>query len=140
MSMEHEQVFVKVNAQCDKGIASLVKALNEIEGVITLDSCQKGLLELGQAFVFFSYGNSWQDLAQLLQAISSAMAEQKLDFGYTLRIEWFGSNECPRCQIVVAPDNVDTLAANIRALSQQISARMCQLAGDRPSIELRILV
>lgn len=36
----HRQVMIKVNVECDEGIAPLVHALNGINGVITLDSCQ----------------------------------------------------------------------------------------------------
>ena len=51
----HEQVAVKVNGFCDRGIQSLVLALNEIDGVVTLDSCERGVY--GEAYVFFTLGN-----------------------------------------------------------------------------------
>ena len=40
----HKQVIAKVNAKCDEGIAPLVSALNGINGIITLDSCESGIL------------------------------------------------------------------------------------------------
>jgi len=125
----HRQVVVKVNAECDEGIAQLVLALNEIDGLITLDSCQQGVM--GEAYVFFTYGKTWQALAGFLQTMSSELSELHLDFGYTLRIEWFGSNEWPRAQIVVLPEYVTTLAESIWALSDRINAHMCQLAGGK---------
>jgi len=103
----HEQVNIKVNARCDKDIASLVEVLNEIEGCITLDSCQEGVL--GEAYVFFTYGNTWQELALLLQAMSSELSKISLDCGYLLRLEWLGSNERPRAQIVLPPEHVATV-------------------------------
>jgi hypothetical protein len=131
----HRQVMIKVNAECDEGIAPLVLALNDIQGVVTLDSCQQGLL--GEAYVFFAYGRTWKDLAQLLQTLSSELSRMPLDYGYTLRIEWFGSNERPRAQIVVLTEHVAALAANIRALSESINARMCQSTGGKLGKGLR---
>ena len=130
----HKQVMIKVNAECDEGVAPLVLALNKIEGVITLDSCQKGAF--GEANVFFLYGQDWQDLANLLQTISSELSKTHLACGYILRIEWMGSNEWPHAQIVLSPEHVAILARSIRALSGQINARMCQLAGGRVDTEL----
>ena len=131
----HPQIMIKVNAECDEGVAPLVLALNEIDGIVTLDSCQQGVCE--EAYVFFTYGKTWQKLARLLQTISLELSKIHLDCGYTLRIEWFGSNEWPRAQIVVLPEHVATLAEHIRALSGQINARMCQSTGGRLGKELR---
>lgn len=127
--MVHKQVIIRVNTECDGGIAPLVQALNELDGVITLDSCERGVL--GEGYVFFTCGHKWQDIARLLQTISSALSKDNLDCGYTLRIEWFGSNEWPRAQIVVLPEHVTTLADHIRALSGEINARMCRSTGGR---------
>jgi len=133
--VSHKQVMVKVNAECDEGIAPLVLALNEINGVTTLDSCQQGVS--GEAYVFLDYGNTWQDLCLLLQAMSSELAEHHLGYGFILRIEWWGSNEQPRAQIAILPEHVAALAASIRALACQINARMCRLAVDRSDTEPR---
>lgn len=111
----HEQVPIKVNAECDRGIAPLVSALNEIDGLITLDSCQEALA--GESWVFFTYGDGWQSLSPLLQEISSGLGRANLCCGCTLRLEWVGSNERPRAQILVRPEHVGIVAAAIRQLS-----------------------
>ncbi len=130
----HRQVMVRVNVECDKGIAPLVHALNGINGVITLDSCQEGVL--GEAYVFFTYGRKWQELAVLLQTISSELSKISLGFGYSLRLEWLGSNEWPRAQIVLLPEHVTTLAEDIWALTKQINAHMTESIGGRSHITL----
>jgi hypothetical protein len=61
---DHRKVFVKVNAWVDEGIADLVSALSEIEGLITLESCQ-GDTGTRDAFVSFRYGD-WQKCGELL--------------------------------------------------------------------------
>ena len=53
MSIQHKQVLIKVNAECDEHIAELVSALNEIKGIITLDSCQQGVYR--EAYVLFTF-------------------------------------------------------------------------------------
>ena len=133
--IHHIQTTIRVNAECDKGVAPLVSALNELDGVITLDSCEHGAFE--GAFVFFTYGDTWQDLAHLLQTISSELCKNHLNYGYTLRIEWFGSNERPRAQILVFPEHVVALAENIRTLAGEINLCMSGSVGDKTSKALR---
>ena len=124
----HKQKIIKTNSECDEGIVPLVLALNEIDGVITLDSCQYGCF--GLAYVFFRYGDSWQMLGNLLQAISSELSHINFDFSYTLHLEWLGSNEWPRAQLLVKPEHITTLAKHIRALIGVTNARMFVLADD----------
>ncbi len=127
----HEQTMVKVNAPCDIGVAPLVKALNEIEGLRTLDSCQSD--ELGKAYVYFTYGGCWCDLANLLQAISTELSTRPLQCGFQLSLEWFGSNEMPRAQVRVSPEHVGEVAEQILAVCGSISRRMswlvCGISG-----------
>lgn len=60
----HREIIVKVNALVDEGIAPLVLALSEIDGLQTLESCQG---ELGQrnGYVYFRLGG-WQDIGGFL--------------------------------------------------------------------------
>ena len=48
----HDQVWVKVNAQVDAGIAEIISLLNRIDGLETLQSCQ-GFSQESPAYVFF---------------------------------------------------------------------------------------
>jgi len=61
---DHREVPVKVNAWVDEGIADLVSALSQIEGLVTLESCQGDAGER-DAFVVFRYGD-WRQCGELL--------------------------------------------------------------------------
>ena len=61
---QHQEVPVKVNAWVDAGIADLVSALSEIDGLVTLESRQ-GDAARRNAFVMFRFG-SWRDCGELL--------------------------------------------------------------------------
>jgi len=110
----HKQTTIKVNAQVDEGIARLVEVLNGISGVITLDSCQQGAA--ANAYVFFTFGADWKDLAELLQSISSALAEVQLSCGFILTMEWWGSNKKPRAHLSCRPEHVAALADGIERI------------------------
>ena len=61
---QHREISVKVNAWVDEGIADLVLALSEIDGLVTLESCQ-GDGSGRSAFVIFQYGG-WRDVGEFL--------------------------------------------------------------------------
>ncbi len=131
----HEQVAIKVNGFCDEGIRPLVSALNEIDGVVTLDSCECGVD--GEAYVFFEYGETWKEVASLLQAMSTGLSRRLVDSGHTLRLEWSGSNERPRAQIVVEPQHVATLAGHLQSLATNHTTRTNLSANDKRDAALR---
>ena len=120
----HEQVTIKVNAEVDRGVASLVAALNEIDGLITLDSCQN-CYPWG-ANVFFTFGKDWKDLAELLQNLSTELSSPGLPVGFALWLQWLGSNDKPRAQVCVEPEHVVILADGIRRVSSSLNARTRQ--------------
>ena len=66
--IKHKQIRIKVNTECDEDISPIVLALNSIDGVITLDSCQQGVY--GESYVFFSYGNNWKDIGYLMNELA----------------------------------------------------------------------
>jgi hypothetical protein len=59
----HKQVFVRVNARVDAGMAGVVTALNEIRGLQTVESCE-GEVGGKAAYVYFWFGD-WQQLSKL---------------------------------------------------------------------------
>ena len=63
-STGHAQVWVKVNAPVDAGIAHLVAILNRIDGLYTLDSCE-GIAGEKPAHVYFNYGD-WLQIGDLM--------------------------------------------------------------------------
>ena len=125
--MTHNQVWVKVNALSDEGIAPLVSALNEIHGVITLDSCQEGAWG---AYVFFTYGQDWRQLACLLQEMSSCLSNLRLPCGYRFLMEWQGSNDKPRAELQMESEHVVYITDGIQRVAATLNARMTELVGD----------
>jgi len=62
--LQHEEVFVKVNARVDRGIASLVRVLNRfarLETVSGREDPSSGSDSDAVAVVEFRYGDSWED-------------------------------------------------------------------------------
>ena len=60
----HDQTWVKVNAPVDTKIADLVSALNSVDGLETLQSCQGGP-DVGLGYIYFSLGE-WQNLCRFV--------------------------------------------------------------------------
>ena len=130
----HPTKLIKVNAWVDEGLAPLVSALNEIPGVVTLDSCQEN--QWGSAHVFFAYGQDWTDTGNLLQRISSLLAESCTRCVYLMRLEWLGSNDRARGLIAVRTEDINGLAQGIRAITQDLTSALrsspCGIAGKEP--------
>jgi hypothetical protein len=58
----HQQVWVKVNTQVDRGIAELVQALSSFPGLRTIESCESSS---DSVWVCFDYGDcGWRPLAE----------------------------------------------------------------------------
>lgn len=65
----HRQVWIKVNAQVDEGVAELISAMNEVSGLETVSSCQGEPTEcedgiVRYAYVHFYFGD-WQQISEL---------------------------------------------------------------------------
>jgi hypothetical protein len=101
-----------VNAPVDEGIAVVVVALNQIDGVVTLDSCQRGVT--GEAYVYFTYGDNWRELGKLLERLAAQLRTMSLCCGFSLSLEWFGSNDQPRARLVLRPEHATGVANAIQ--------------------------
>ena len=124
----HEQAIIKVNIECDKGISPLVLALNEIQGLFTLESCQEGVY--GEASVFFSYGINWQETGFLINEMAICLRESGVCCECILRLEWVGSNDRPRAKLVCDTGHVDGIADIIHSSAVRINVRMSELIRD----------
>lgn len=78
--MSHEQVWTKVNAQVDKGIAPLVEALSAFPELQTLSSCE-GYQDRA-ATVSFRYGapspEAWRELSAFVFGFFGPKMAQKV--------------------------------------------------------------
>ena len=101
---------IKVNAFVDEGIAPLVAALSGIEGLVTLESCERG--DDGLADVYFSYGAyvDWRELGAMLESLAGKLRELNICCGFSLTLEWFGSNDQPRARLSVKPEHAAEIA------------------------------
>src|SRR3990167_4811908 len=117
----HEQTFIKVNAECDKEVAPLVLALNEIQNLITLDSCHEGIY--GEAYIFFTYGETWQETGALANEIASVLRENGVCCECLVRLEWVGSNDRPRAKLVCNTGHVGGIADIINSSAARINLR-----------------
>lgn len=74
MMVQHTEIFVKVNAPVDSGVAPLVEALSFIPELETLESCE-GEPDGKMAYVFFRY-RDWHATGKLLfERILGGMSE-----------------------------------------------------------------
>lgn len=123
---KHKQILVKVNAECDEQIAPLVLALNSIEGIFTVESCQEW--KTCEAIVWFTYGTygrySFQEVAQLLQTISTLLSEQQLAHGCRMRLEWLGNCDQPRVELTVATVDILALASVLADIAPEVTRRI----------------
>ena len=116
--MVHEQVMVKVNAPVDRGVAPLVAALNRLEDIVTVESCEGD--EQRQAYVSFHAGDSWRSLADLVHDLSVSLgSDTRLsDLFYSISIEWCAGGENPLAYLRVPRQHVSTLAEVVTSVAE----------------------
>ncbi len=96
---------MKVKAQVDEGIAPLVLALSEFEGVRTYESCQ-GEREL--AWVQFVCG-SWRATAQFVKRDLLPVLDAQDGLGAWANVTVYGRDSV-RVNLYVVRENIDALA------------------------------
>lgn len=108
-AMQHREIPVKVTAWVDEGIAPLVTALNAVNGVLTLDSCQ-GDPDGVARVTFCTHDN--QALPQIVERMAYLLEQRGWQERATVRL-WAGCDG-------------DTLAADLYCPPALVSA----LAGE----------
>jgi hypothetical protein len=117
----HKEVSVKVNALADEGVAELVAALSEIDGLITLESCQGG--DGKDAFVQFRFG-TWKDSGRLLFDYLLPSMSADLRSMVSVRIQAYDADTAT-ASIAVEPSAVPLLSECVRRLdAATVSARV----------------
>lgn len=81
----HEQVFIKVNAPVDRGVASLITALSSYPKLQTIESCEDSK---GWAWVMFVYGDAeiWQEVGGFVLGFIGPRIVQELGDRVTLNV------------------------------------------------------
>lgn len=88
----HEQVWVKVNAPVDRGIAQVVTALSKLNDLQAVDSCQ-GEPNGGKAAHVYFYYRDWRSIGELVFERIEPALHAKVGSAATVSVEVFnGSN------------------------------------------------
>lgn len=131
---KHAQTWVKVNALVDQGVSDLITALNQIEGLETIASCQGEPAANPQgkeagAYVFFYFGN-WQKISQFaFETIAPALKEIE---GAAISVEIFNGSEPMGKLSVRLPSIPVVVAALEQAFSHQKSLYSCDKERTTP--------
>ncbi len=111
MNKKHTEIPIKVNAWVDKDIAPLVLALNEINCIITVDSCQG--IGSSPASVFFKYaGNSELSFLHYF----AKLLGNEVKCNYELRMSWLTGSTEPIVEIMTDKENINQLASSIKSV------------------------
>jgi len=124
---DHREVSVKVNAWVDEGIADLVTALSEIEGLVTLESCQGGSSE-HDAFVIFRYGD-WRKCGELLFGKILPQMPPDLRAGVSLRLQAYDTDTALG-RITIDPSAVSVFTQCLRSALRPPVGTGILVAGD----------
>ena len=81
----HSQVWLKVNAPVDSGVAEIVAILNSVDGLETLQSCQ-GDPGNKDGYVYFACGD-WKKISRFVFEQIGPPLKRKLDDDAVLTIE-----------------------------------------------------
>jgi hypothetical protein len=107
----HGQVVVKINAEVDEQVAPLVSALNEFDGILTVDSCQGDSRSM--AYVYFTRSGTSRDLLLFVEALAASLNARLAarENEYEIVAEWTAGTEKPLAVLRTRPDYIDVLAA-----------------------------
>jgi hypothetical protein len=125
----HRTVPVKVNAWVDEGIADLVSALSEIDGLITLESSQ-GDVGDGDAFVIFQYGD-WRQCGELLFDHILPRLSSDLRADVSLKLQAYDTDTAS-ARIAIEPRAVAAFTERVREiLAAPVGASVGATFGGR---------
>jgi len=114
VNLGHSEIFVKVNASVDRGIAELVCALSEIDGLETIASCE-GYQDGPKAYVIFRFGG-WRECGEFLfdRLLPAMDADLRSDVGCS--IDGYATDNCHgRISLsAVAVGSVSELVRSVR--------------------------
>ncbi len=107
----HTQVWVKVNAPVDAGVAEIVAALNTVDGLETLQSCQGNPGE-SDGYVYFACGD-WKRISQFVFEQVGPELKRKLDDDATLIIEATNADE-PLAKLSFRAEATDLVVSTLK--------------------------
>lgn len=121
MPTAHKQTQVKVNAFADAGIADLISALSEIEGLQTMESCQGDPNSGKFAFVIFTMGD-WRTAGEFLfERVLGGMSPD-LRSMVSLQVQAFDV-QTARGSIDIDPHGLSLFTQYVRELTAAVARR-----------------
>lgn len=107
----HAQVWVKVNAPVDAGVAEIIAALNSVDGLETLQSCQGNPGE-SDGYVYFACGD-WKRMSQFVFEQVGPELKRRLDDDATLIVEATNADE-PMAKLSFRAEATDLVASTLK--------------------------
>jgi len=107
----HEQVWVKVNAPVDAGVAEIVSVLNCVAGLETLQSCQ-GDAGKQDGYVYFSCGD-WNRMCHFVFQEIGPTLKRKVDDDVTLIVE-ATSADAPMAKLSFKAEATDIVVSALK--------------------------
>jgi hypothetical protein len=108
----HEQVWVKVNAPVDSGVAEIVSILNSVEGLQTLQSCQ-GDPGGREGYVYFFFGN-WQSVCRFIFERIGPAVKQRADEEAAITIEATMAEEEPMAKLSFKTEAINMVVSALK--------------------------
>lgn len=139
MQSELKKIIIPINTLVDKNIAPLVLALNKIENVVILDSCEhfKNCCK-SQARIVFTYKQNHfcnkdlthLHLAALINRIHFSHLPERVCYPYSFSIEWTNATTDPVVMICCSnePEHIKILSEEITRISVQINLYMREVS------------
>lgn len=131
--MAHKQVWTKVNAHVDKGVAPLIDALSLFSELQTLSSCE-GYQDRA-ASVSFRYGadsmQSWRELANFVFGFFGPRLMAKIgDLAHvSVDVSTWGETSGT---LTVRPGSIEDVAKAIKEIATAMDDHRTECAGDTP--------
>jgi hypothetical protein len=111
----HEQSWVKVNAQVDRGVVPLIEALNAFPELRTMESCET---DGDDAWVCFDAGTeNWNKLAEIVFGLLGPRLMDAL--GTQVRFEMTMSNGIVMAEMTVNKSVIEAASREIRDLASK---------------------
>ncbi len=107
----HREVWVKVNARVDEGVAEMVSLLAQLPGLETVESCQ-GEAGFRPAFVMFWRGR-WREVAAFAFEVLDPILRRLGRIDYRVSVEVFNGSS-PRGEFRFSAEAADQVASALR--------------------------
>lgn len=106
----HTQTWVKVNAQVDSALAEIVRILNMVDGLETLQSCQ-GESGRQDAYIYFSLGR-WENLCRFVfDEVAPRLREH---LGEDVKLEIIAAETSPIAKLSFRAEAVPLVASALK--------------------------